>query len=116
MTWLTFNPPVAPAVGAKVKREVKLLRAEFGDSYTQIARDGTNHIRKSYELEWPVLTEAQSNEIVAFLEARGGDETFYFTLGNRDPMKVTCDTWEESENSNGLFSITATFKQSFALS
>lgn len=115
MSFPVFNPPVPPAVGAKIKREIKLLKAEFGDGYTSITRDGVNHIRRSYELEWPVLTEAESNAIVAFLEARGGDETFWFSLGARDPMKVTCDTWEETENSAGKFAITATFRQSFAI-
>jgi phage-related protein len=115
MTIPVFDPPIPPAVGAKIKREVKLLRADFGDGFSQIARDGTNHIRKSYDLEWPVLTEAQADQIVDFLEARGGDEMFWYSLGNKPAIKMTCDQWEEAQNSGGHFSVTATFKQSFSL-
>ena len=114
MTLCIFTFPVLPYVGSKEGESNivrRVLRVLGGDD----PRRRQSH-SKEVELEWPVLSEEHSDEIVAFLEARGGDEQFWFTLGNKPPMKCTCDTWEEASNTGGHFSITATFKQSFSLS
>jgi phage-related protein len=86
MTLPTFSPPIAPAPGLRRKPEVRLRVAEFGEGYTQITRD-LNHIRKVETLEWPVLTVAQANQIVGFLEERGGDQPFLYRLPD-DPSPI----------------------------
>jgi len=52
MTLQTFTPPIQPSVGATNKPKVKILKADFGDGYTQAAADGTNNIRAEFSLTW----------------------------------------------------------------
>ena len=112
----TFTPPVAPSPGTSRKPEIKLLEAEFGDGYTQVVRDGLNHIRRTYDLRWDVLTYAQADVIEAFLEAKGGDTPFLYQHAHTSaPLKVTCKDWQRTEAAAGLCSFSATFKQSFNL-
>lgn len=116
MTLATFTPPVAPFTGSKSKPEIKLKKAEFGDGYTQITRDGINHIRQVYSLSWDKLTRANAESIVAFFEQQGGDTPFYFQMSPTSPLlKWTCEEWEMEFLSAGLGGVTATFRQSFYL-
>jgi phage-related protein len=116
MTIPTFYPPVAPSPGTTQKPELALLKAEFGDGYTQTARNGLNHIRKVITLKWDVLTSAQAAQITAFLEERGGNLPFYYTPSRTStPIKFTCEDWQESMSAAGLSSFTATLKQDFSL-
>lgn len=114
MTIPTFYPPVAPSPGTSNKPELRILRADFGDGYSQPVRDGLNHVRKTIALKWDVLTAGQAAQINAFLEERGGTEPFLYTPARTTtPIKFTCDEWQETQNAAGLSSFTATFKQSF---
>lgn len=116
MTLATFNPPVAPFTGSKNKPEIKLKKADFGDGYSQITRDGLNHIRQVYSLTWDKLTRADAEAIEAFLVEQGGDTPFYYQLTSSSPtLKWTCEEWEVEYLSAGLAGITATLRQSFVL-
>ena len=108
----TFTPPIAPSPGYRKRPEIRILRAEFGDGYTQTARDGLNHIRKVDILRWDVLTPEQADQITGFLEERGGDLPFLYTRpGDTAPTKFTCAEWDETVNQRGYRTITATFRQ-----
>ena len=115
MALTVFTPPLPPSVGMKRKPEIKLLKAEFGDGYTQIARDGINHIRQVVELQWDALAAWQANAILAFLEARGGDQAFFYTLpGFSTPRRWTCQEWEDTAiSANGYRSIRAVLREDF---
>ncbi|UIN38288.1 phage tail protein [Methylobacterium oryzae] len=109
----TFTPPYAPTDSTD-KPEVKLLKAEFGDGYTQTAGDGMNHIRKVVDLSWEVLTPAQAKEIEAFFVARGGFEPFYYTLSDDDtPILWTCEEWSRKRGTPNTME--ATLRQCFTL-
>jgi phage-related protein len=111
----TFYPPVAPEPGTRNKSELKLLKAEFGDGYTQSARDGINHRRRVLSVSWAKLLPWQKDEIVSFLEERGGDQAFWYTPSNEsDPVKWTCEEWDDARSDDGM-DVTATFRQSFIL-
>jgi len=112
----TFVPPIPPSPGTRARPKVRLLKAEFGDGYTQTTRDGINHIRKTLELEWETLTPAQAKQITDFLERHGGDIPFYYTPSNETvPIKWTCEEWEDTRGQGGLRTVTCTFEQSFSL-
>ena len=115
MSITTFTPPIPPVVGGyQNKPEIKLLRADFGDGYSQAAPDGLNHIRKVVSLRWEYLTKAQADTVVAFFVARGGYDPFLFTEpGSASPLQWTCDDWSDTQNEKGYRSISATFRQSF---
>jgi phage-related protein len=110
MTIQTFTPPIPPS-SIRKRPKLKLLRADFGDGYQQIARDGLNHIQSVLELTWDVLTAAQAKAITDFFELHGGDKAFTY-----EATKFTCATWEDNTGRAGLHSIIGTFEQSFALS
>ncbi|MCS3740224.1 phage tail protein [Rhizobium sp. BK661] len=110
---LTFYPPIDPSPSTGRKVEFKLLKAEFGDGYTGIARQGINHRRRKLTLNWDVLTDEQADEITGFLNERGGDETFHYTPPREDmPVKWTCETYDDNVV-DGVRRISAEFIQSF---
>ena len=110
----TFEPPIDPSPGTGRKTKYNLLKAEFGEGYTQTTRAGLNHRRRELALSWEALTDEQAWEIAAFLDERGGDLPFYYTPPRETvPVKWTCDEWGDDVNQNGTRKITATFVQSF---
>jgi phage-related protein len=97
MAFLTFAPTVAPSSGGSIKPQIKLLKAEFGDGYSQAVPDGINYIRKMVELKWDGLTLAQKDYIEGFFETHGGYKTFlYQPFGISSLKKWTCSEWSVS--------------------
>lgn len=116
MPTATFNPSIEPSPGISRKTEFKILKAEFGDGYSQPTRDGKNHARRRVSLSWDVLTDDQADEINGFLFEKGGDTPFFYTLPRETvAIKWTCENFEDSVNSDGTRKITAEFVQSFTL-
>lgn len=116
MSFLTFTPPVAPVVGSTERREMKLLKTQFGDGYSQTTRDGINHARRIVTLRWEALDLEDALAIDDFLALCGGDQSFiYITPGRTDPMRFTCDDWTMTQTTGGFASIDATFRQSFGI-
>lgn len=112
----TFNPPIAPSPGSSQKPEMKILRADFGDGYSQSAGDGMNHVRKVFDLKWDALTDDQAATIEAFLERHGGTKPFRYQHPRASaPLKVTCEEWERTDNANNLCGFRAVLRQSFML-
>ena len=110
----TFYPPVAPSPGTSRKPELAILKAQFGDGYSQSTPDGINHKRQVYNLRWDVLTDGQADAIEGFLESKGGYRSFlYQHPGEPAPMQVTCEEWQREFAAANLCSFTAVFRQSF---
>lgn len=113
---ITFNPPVQPHEGSKSKPELKLLKAEFGDGYSQTTRDGMNHVRHVFNALWEKTSDANADTIIAFLEARGGDEPFLYTIpGSATPIRWTCEEWERTHYGASISGVSAVFRQTFNL-
>jgi phage-related protein len=114
MALQTFIPPLPPSEGTSVTQKLKLLKAEFGDGYTQITRDGINHIRKSIRLTWDLLHPDDAAIITDFLTFHGGDTPFFYTPSDElTPIKWTCSDWSDTRGQGGYRAISATFEQSF---
>lgn len=111
----TFVPPRPPDGGTQDKPEWKVLKAEFGDGYTQMAPDGINPIRRVLSLTWSYLTPSQSNPMVAFLQAHIG-QTFLYSPTDEAPEKWTCEDYTDKRENGGLRTLSITFRQSFNLS
>ena len=43
----TFSPPIEPTVSSTKEISYNVLRADFGDGYSQRAADGLNNVRGS---------------------------------------------------------------------
>ncbi len=114
MALKTFEPEPGPSPGTRKGRDIKVLEAEFGDGYSQPTPDGFNHMRRTLSLSWNGLSEDQYNRIVGFFEEHEGTEPFYYTpAGETRPVKWICHTWEDTVE--GIFKVSAEFKQSFTL-
>ena len=116
MTLATFNPPRPPHAGTKAKSEFKLLKAEFGDGYTQTARDGLNHIRQVATLTWDRIPDDDAFDIVDFVEEQGGDRPFLYALPGQPVRKWTCEECELTRHEGFRSSVQIVLRQSFALS
>lgn len=116
MAFPRFVPPINPQPGAKLSRTLTLLKASFGEGYTQTSPDGMNHIRKSWDLTWPVLTYDQAMSIDNFFQDLGGYQAFVYTVpGTADDLNWTCEQWDMTVNQGGTYQITARIVRSFNL-
>lgn len=117
MTLATFTPFRAPNPGTTDKPKVKILKADFGDGYTQFAPDGINNIKRNLSLTWDLMLPAQATSLTSFFFTQASNASpFYYTPSDETvPVKWTCDNWEDKRGDGGLRTVTATFEQSFSL-
>ncbi|MEO9788586.1 MAG: phage tail protein [Aurantimonas coralicida] len=116
MTLPTFTPPCAPSPGLTDTPEVKILKSEFGDGYTQASPQGLNHIRKVVEATWDVLDRAERDYIIDFFMERAGYQPFWFQMPHdAAATKWIVESWSDTVISGGFHRVTATFRQSFSL-
>ncbi|HEV7251666.1 MAG TPA: phage tail protein [Mesorhizobium sp.] len=115
MPFPSFTPPLSPS-SVEFEPELKLNEVEFGDGYTQTTAAGMNHLRQVATLNWELLEPAEKADLVAFLTARKGFETFTYTIpGEATALNWTCKQWSVQARPASLYSLTATFRQSFEL-
>ncbi|RAH97620.1 hypothetical protein DLJ53_27585 [Acuticoccus sediminis] len=115
MALTTFTPTRTPSENSIRDTTPKLLIAEFGDGYTQITADGTNHIRETLRLTWQFLDVTEADYIEDFFRAQGGHTPFYYTAPDDSTAKKwTCRKWNRTFQENNRRTITAEFTQDFS--
>lgn len=67
----------------------RVQTARFGDGYEQRVSDGINTTIKQVQLGFDNLTSAEKDSVMTFLNARGGFESFFYTL----PSESTPRLW-----------------------
>jgi phage-related protein len=102
---------IGPSYPLDVQYEPRVLRVEFGDGYTQESPDGLNHMLGKYELTWEVLLPAERDEIKAFLEDRGGYQTFEWDDPESVTHRIKCRSWSIQNTNPGVYSMKATFQE-----
>jgi phage-related protein len=91
----TFTPALEPTYQTSTGEKPRVLRAEFGDGYSQRTIDGLNSLKVEGTLNFDGLTVEQADDIIDFCRARNGSEAFYFTLPREDdPRKFICTDWK----------------------
>lgn len=89
-------PNYDPQYGASKTSQPAVRRIQFGDGYSQRLVFGLNQDPKEWSLEFNV-TEDDADVIEAFLEARGGAESFDWTPPDSNtPYKWICTEWNKS--------------------
>jgi len=112
----TFTPPRPPQIGSGDKVTFKVIEVPFGDGYGQAAGDGLNSKRTDWSLVWNGLLPAEVTDIKAFLDARGGHETFLWTpTGEAVARKFKCRGYQRGDASEESDQFTATFKEVYEL-
>lgn len=116
MTIQTFTPPSAPDVGASGNHKFRILKAQFGDAYSQRAADGINPLDSDYNFSWTLESEADVATMKTFMDARGGHEAFLYTIPNAaSSSKFTCEQYSEIWEDGALKGFSATLKRVYDL-
>lgn len=92
--------------------KLRILRAQFGDGYSQRARDGINTVVETWSLMF-VGKAAKVQAIDAFLRERGGDRSFHWTPPLGALGLYTCEQFQMRPQSLKIATLTASFVQSF---
>ena len=70
-------PSIEPVYGVSKNIEPFVTRTRFQDGYEQVIKFGLNINPKVYELTFENITEAQSDQIETFLNARISDGDYF---------------------------------------
>jgi phage-related protein len=108
-------PAITPSYGAQKTSAPKLQVVSFGDGYEQRVSFGINQNPKQWSLTWNNITEANSDTIETFLDARAADgASFDWTPpAEATSYKWVCAEWDKTITYTGRATITATFRQVF---
>jgi phage-related protein len=94
----------------------RVLQTEFGDGYTQRTGDGLNTQRQIWNVEF-VSDTTTINNIVAFLEATNGSDSFDWTPPRQSSaLKFRYTEYARQPMGPTTDKLTATFRQEFDLS
>lgn len=84
-------PSIDPDRNSKKTVEHKIFRADFGDGYSQTAKDGINNVKRQWSLSFSGYPADLIDAITDFLDARGSNEAFYWT----PPFEETQTLWKQ---------------------
>jgi len=105
-------PAINPTYGAQKTSQPNVRTVQYGDGYSQRLTYGLNQNPKQWSLTW-VVTETDSDIIEAFLDARGGAESFDWSPPDGGSGKWICPQWNKTIPYLNRAEITATFIQVF---
>lgn len=109
----SFPLAYGPTTSASRAAQAKVLRADFGDGYSQRAADGINTVRDTYTLSWENITRTEAQTCDTFFRARGGYEAFWWTAPGQSQKKWICSDWQVRHSTATLDSLSATFVEVF---
>jgi len=112
---MALFPSIEADFGAVKTSEPVVRTVKFGDGYEQRITFGINQDPKKWALKFSNITEADSDTIETFLEARAADN-LSFTWSPPDDSEIyswVCDSWSKTLTSAGLATINANFRQVF---
>ncbi len=108
-------PAIQASFPVSKASQPKIKTIDLGDGYEHRIVFGLNQNPKTFNLVWKNLTEADSDTIETFLDARADDgESFTYTPPNEaSAMQFKCESWNKTMNVATLATITASFVQVF---
>jgi phage-related protein len=115
MALTTWTPSPVPTDTLTVQTRANIARLQFGDGYTARLAGGINSLVREVQLNWRNISQSEKDALVAFLEARGGQEAFLYTL----PTDATEYAWTSQEwtvdhvKGTVIYNLTATLVQEF---
>lgn len=100
---LTLTLPVEPSQSGYSEQDTfRVQVAQFGDGYEQRVVDGINATPRSVSLTCAILTASEKTTLVNFLKARGGWDSFYYTLPSEStPRLWVCDDSVKTSSVDG---------------
>ena len=98
--------------GAVKTAKPTVTAIKFGDGYEQRVAHGINTSPKSWNLRFQNRSTDEIDEIMEFLDARGGTESFDWTPPREsDSIRVVCREWSRSVDNPTTDSVSARFDQ-----
>ena len=85
----------------------------FGEGYQQRIQFGLNRDPKNWSLIFANRDDTERDNIITFLEARSGTESFDWTPPRGSAGKYVCSEWRLAMDAANYTTITATFRQVF---
>lgn len=98
-----------PSFTATEQSQPRVRTTQFGDGYSQRLRYGLNTDPKSWQLTFLNRTDTERENILTFLEARAGVESFDWTPPRGGSGKYLCSQWNMDILNCNNNTITATF-------
>ncbi|MEY4952413.1 MAG: hypothetical protein RL299_837 [Pseudomonadota bacterium] len=99
-----------PDFGATADYKPRVRVTSFGDGYEQRVADGINTARDEWNLRFSVRTDAEADDILAFLRTQAAVSAFNWTPpGASIPIKVVCREWQRTMDSHNKNTVTAKF-------
>jgi len=102
-----------PSFTATEDSQPRVRTTQFGDGYSQRLRYGLNTDPKTWRLTFLNRTDAERENIVTFLEARAGAESFDWTPPRGSAGKYICQQWAMDMLNCNNNTVTATFVEVF---
>jgi phage-related protein len=97
--------------GAQMQKRPKLFKAEFGDGYTQRAGKGINFNPDSWNLSFDSVDDVTADEIMNFLDAKGGVTSFSWVNLNGVTGLYTCESYDRTFDDEDKNTIKAVFNR-----
>lgn len=101
-----------PDLGAQQHITSSVQQTKFGDGYELRVAKGINLTPRTWEVSF-TRGPSEAKDILAFLEARAGLESFAWT----DPLDregtYVCREWGGGQQAFGVYVVSATFEQVF---
>ena len=102
-----------PSFEATEASKPRARKFQAGDGYEQRVRFGLNTNPKEWSLVFSNRTDTERDGILAFLDARGGVESFDWTPPRGTAGKYVCEEWQVTLSNCNNNQIRATFRQVF---
>jgi phage-related protein len=108
----SFPTTVNPSYQASKSSAPRVNQVQFGSGYSQRSTFGINQNLKIWSFQWTNISETNADEIEAFLDARGGTESFDYTpAGESSSSKFICQEWEKTIPYLNRATIAASFQE-----
>lgn len=102
-----------PSFEATESSQPRVRKFQAGDGYEQRVRFGLNTDPKEWSLTFANRTDTERENIVGFLEARGGVESFDWTPPRGGAGKFVCEEWQVTLSNCNNNQIQAKFREVF---
>lgn len=102
-----------PSFQATESSKPRVRKFQAGDGYEQRVRFGLNIDPKDWTLAFANRTDAERENILTFLEARAGVESFDWTPPRGGAGKFVCEEWQITLSNCNNNQIQATFREVF---
>lgn len=102
-----------PSFEATESSKPRVRKFQAGDGYEQRVRFGLHTDPKEWSLTFANRTDTERDNILTFLEARNGVESFDWTPPRGTAGKYVCEEWQATLSNCNNNQIQATFREVF---